>query len=101
MCAIVDSMEGLFFFLLVTLGPLPITGLLGITLTGRTARRILAVSSMCYGGWFLFVYVVCATSTSSTAALGFLIIGLYAVPFLMVFWVAAVIAHLKFGRGNK
>ena len=57
------------------------------------------ISSICYGIWFMFMYAICVTSTSSTGALGFLVIGLYSIPVLLTFWLTAFVTH-KRSAGN-
>lgn len=96
--AIADSVLGVAFFIPFSLGPLAITGLFGCVLASRIPQWILASSSICYGVWFAFMYVACVTSSSSTGALGFLFIGLYSLPVLFFFWIAAWVTQLKSPR---
>ena len=95
LCATFDSIFGVAFIFPFSLGPLAITGLFGFMLAGQISQWILASSSICYGVWFLFMYVACNNSPSSTAGLGFLVIGLYSLPVLFFFWIAAWAVHLE------
>jgi hypothetical protein len=95
LCTIPDSIFGVAFIFPFALGPLAITGLFGFVLASRIPQWILACSSICYGVWFMFMYTASVSSSSSTAAVGFLVIGLYSLPVLFVFWIAAWAAQLK------
>lgn len=99
--AIVDSVLSVAFIFPFSLGPLAITGLFGFVLVSRIPQWILASSSICYGAWFAFMYVACVTSSSSTGSLGFLVIGLYSLPVLLVFWIAAWATHLKSASNHQ
>jgi hypothetical protein len=56
----------------------------------RASDRVLTVSAICYGIWFLVVYLQAASlHPDPQSSVAILAVGFYAAPMLALFWIAA------------
>ena len=79
-----------------TFGPLVITAGLAIALRSRPAQIVLSLSSVLYAAWFGYVYAQAVyINPDPQAPIAFLFVGIYSLPVLAVFWLAAGVAHWR------
>jgi|SRR5271170_4190341 len=83
------SISGTLFVVPYSLGPLFVTIALSLVLNGRLSQAILAISSLCYGAWFGFVYIDLLYHPDAQNPIAFLFIGIYSLPWIWIFWVSA------------
>lgn len=84
-------LSGLLFFPFA-LGPLVVTVILSFVLRSRPAQAVLTVSSLLYGGWFGYAYAdIFYLNPDPQSAIAILFIGIFAVPVLVIFWIAAFV----------
>jgi hypothetical protein len=75
-------------------GPLVVTAGLAIALRSRPAQIVLSLSSILYAAWFGYVYAQAVhINPDPQSPIAFLFVGIYAVPVLVVLWIAAGAAH--------
>ena len=80
---------GLFFVPFV-FGPLVVTAVLSFVLLSTRAQKLLTISSILYALWFVYIYAQAFyINPDPQSPIAFLFIGIYAVPVLAIFWIAA------------
>jgi hypothetical protein len=92
LCSKSDPFLGGLFFVPFAFGPL--AGTIGLAFACRStlAQYLLTVSSVSYGAWFAFIYVLAFGSPDPQSPIAFLFVGIYAVPVLAIYWIAAATA---------
>lgn len=94
LCAKATPFSSGLFFVPFAFGPLVITVTLCFALPSASAQRLLTISSVLYAVWFGYVYAqVFYINPDPQSPIAFLFIGVYAVPVLVVFWIAAGVAQ--------
>jgi len=95
-CSLAEHFFAGLFFVPFSFGPLAVTIGLAFALRSTLAQVLLTVSSILYGAWFAFV---CAqaffVNPDPQSPIVFLFVGIYAIPVLVIFWIAAAVAHLR------
>lgn len=93
-CSLAKHFFAGLFFVPFSFGPLAVTIGLAFALRSTLAQVLLTVSSILYGAWFAFV---CAqaffVNPDPQSPIVFLFVGIYAIPVLAIFWIAATLAH--------
>jgi len=96
LCSLAEHFFAGLFFVPFSFGPLAVTIGLAFALRSTLAQVLLTVSSILYGAWFAFV---CAqalfVNPDPQSPIVFLFVGIYAIPVLVIFWIAAAVAHLR------
>jgi hypothetical protein len=96
LCSKSEPFLGGLFFVPFAFGPLTVTIGLAFACRSTLAQYLLTVSSALYGAWFAFVYVqACYVNPDPQSPIVFLFVGIYAIPVLAIFWIAAAIAHWR------
>lgn len=94
LCSHADPFSAGLFFVPFAFGPLAVTIGLALACRSTFAQVLLTVSSVLYGAWFAYVYVQAFfVHPDPQSPIAFLFVGICAVPVLVVFWVAAAVAH--------
>jgi len=94
-CWMSGSIIAALFIASFLLGPLAVTAILACMWPSSAAQSVLSLSSICYAVWFVLACVLIFTSPSSTASIGMLFVGLYAIPVLVIFWFVAGIKQQR------
>ena len=96
LCSQADPFSAGLFFVPFAFGPLAVTIGLALACRSTFAQVLLTVSSVSYGAWFAYI---CAqaffVNPDPQSPIAFLFVGICAVPVLLVFWVAAMLAHWR------
>ena len=96
LCSQADPFSAGLFFVPFAFGPLAVTIGLALACRSTFAQVLLTVSSVSYGAWFAYI---CAqaffVNPDPQSPIAFLFVGICAVPVLVVFWVAAAVAHWR------
>jgi len=99
LCSQADPFSAGLFFVPFSFGPLAVTLGLAFALRSPLAQVLLTVSSVLYGAWFAFI---CAqaffVNPDPQSPIAFLFVGIYAIPVLVIFWIAATLAHWEWKR---
>jgi hypothetical protein len=96
LCSKSEPFLGGLFFLPFAFGPLLVTIVLAFALRSTLAQYLLTVSSVLYGMWFAFVYAQAVfVNPDPQSPIAFLFFGIYALPMLALFWIAAAVAHWR------
>ena len=94
LCSQAEPFSAGLFFVPFSFGPLAVTVGLALALRSTLAQVLLTVSSVLYGVWFVFI---CAqaffVNPDPQSPIAFLFVGIYAIPVLVIFWIAATLAH--------
>ncbi|QDU11856.1 hypothetical protein V202x_52810 [Gimesia aquarii] len=78
------------FFVPFAFGPLAVTAVLSCVLLSTRAQTMLTISSVVYALWFGYIYAQAFyINPDPQSPIAFLFIGIYAVPVLAIFWIAA------------
>jgi len=78
------------FFVPFAFGPLVVTLGLSFLLRCKHAQRLLTISSLAYAAWFGYIYLQAFyLNPDPQSPIAFLFVGVYALPVLVVFWIAA------------
>lgn len=99
LCIQATSFYAGLFFVPFAFGPLVITVILSFALRSRSAQVLLATSSVLYAAWFGYIYAdAFYLNPDPQSPIAFLFIGVYAVPVLVVFWIAAGVSQWRSTR---
>ena len=84
------------FFVPFAFGPLAVTLGLSVLLRSKPAQAVLTVSSVLYAVWFGYVYLQAFHLNSDPQSpIAFLFVGVYALPVLIGFWIAAGVTQWR------
>ncbi len=94
LCSQADPFSAGLFFVPFSFGPLVVSLGLAFALRSIRAQVLLTISSVLYGAWFAYI---CAqaffVNPDPQSPIAFLFVGIYALPVLVIFWIAATFAH--------
>ncbi len=99
---VADSVYGVLWVIPFALGPQAITHAAILLAKSAESRNVLLVALLVYFGWFTFIYVdafYIHPDPQSPIALVF--VGIYAIPVLGIFWLAAYTTERKFRANQK
>jgi len=87
----VESFKTMWIFFIFCFGPLLGTLFLSIITKNNMAQVALLASTVGYVSWFLIVYHKVITTPDAQSPIAFMFVGIFAVPFLLLIWIPAII----------
>lgn len=94
--------RGVLFFVPFSLGPLLLNLVPALLLRSRLSQWILSLAAVAYFSWFCWIYCrAFYVNPDPQSPIALVVIGIYALPVMILLWIAAAIANWFATRAHK